>query len=111
MQVLNQEDWQNGHSEIADHRERTVHIRHGDNDRHVETMALNIRVESDLSPEILQRLTLQEHEEHEDETGDNRQDHHDIERPYMLPFDRDAHQEDADGDFAADGGETVRDFT
>ncbi|GMG32555.1 unnamed protein product [Aspergillus oryzae var. brunneus] len=111
MQLPNQEDRQNRHGEIAYHRERTIHIRHGDNDRHVETLAVNIRIESDLGPEILQRFTLQQHEEHEDETGDDRQDHDDIERPDMFSFDGDAHQEDTDGDFAADGGETVGDFT
>ena len=111
MQVLHQEDRQNSHREITDHRESTIDIRHGDNDLHVETMALDIRIESDLGPEILQRFTLQQHEEHEDEASNHRQDHDDIERPYMLSFNRDAHQEYTDGNFAADGGETVRDFT
>lgn len=62
------------------------------------------------SPEILKRFALQQHDEHEDETGYEGEEHDQIEDPDVHSFNRDSKEEDADRNLAADRGEAVCDF-
>lgn len=55
-------------------------------------------------------MALEEHQEHEDQTSKDSQDHDDVKDHDMKAFNRDAHQENADGDLARDGSEAIGDL-
>lgn len=74
-QRAHQKNRQDAHCEIAEGRKGTVHIGHGDDDLDIHTPPLDTRVKCRPRPEILERLALQQHDEHEDDAGHHRQGH------------------------------------
>ena len=109
-QLPDEEDGQNADGEITQRGKRTIHIGHGDDNLDIHARALNGWVVGGASPEILKRFALQQHDEHEDETGYEGEEHDQIEDPDVHSFNRDSKEEDADRDLAADRGEAVCDF-
>ena len=78
VQLSDQEYRQNAYSEIANRREGTVDIGHGNYDVDVYAGSLNVRIERNLGPKIRQRLALQEHQEPKDQATDDGKEHDDI---------------------------------
>jgi hypothetical protein len=72
---------------------------------------LDVRVHGRPCPEIRERLALQEHQEHEDQTRKHGQKHDDVEDPDMNSLDGDSQKKKANGDLAENGGEAVGNFT
>ena len=102
VKFVDEEDGQYADGEITQCSKCTVNVGHDHDDLHIHACALDIRVEGRPSPEVFQWPTLEEHEEHEDQTCNDGQGHNAVEEPDVDAFDSDAHQEDADGDLAAD---------
>lgn len=110
MQLAHHEDGQNTDGKITQCRKRAVDVGHGDDDMDVDAGARDGGVERGAGPEVLDGPALQQHDEHKGRPGDGCECDDAVEDPDVEAFDGDAAQEDADGDFAADGGPAVGDF-
>ena len=73
-------------------------------------MAVDIRVERLARPKVSEWLALQQHDEHEDHARNDGHDHDGPQDPNVDAPDRNAHQENADGDLAGHGREAVGNF-
>lgn len=111
MQLAHKEDRQNANGKVAQRREPTVHVGHGDDDLNVHAVAVNVRVKGLASPEVGEWLALQQHDEHEDHASNDGQDHDGPEDPDVETSNSNAHQENADGDFTGNGCKTICDLT
>lgn len=110
MKLAHEENGQQTDGEVADRRKGTIHVGHGDDDVDIDAVAVNVWVEGRSSPEVGEWLALQQHQEHEDKAGQHGQHHDGVQCPQVDWPDGDAHQENADGNLAEDGGEAVGDF-
>ena len=111
VQLVHDEDGQNADGEITHCGKCTVDVRHGNDNVDANAVPFDIRVHGRPRPEISQWLALQEHQEHEDQSRKNGQNHDDIEDPDMSSLDGDSHEENANRNLAENGGEAVCDFT
>lgn len=111
MQLAHDEYRQKAHSKVRQRRNGTVDVGHCNDNLDADAGALDIRVHGSARPEVLERLALQQHDEHEEQARQHGEGHDGREDPDMQALDGDAHQKDADGDFASDGREAVGDFT
>lgn len=111
VQFVHDENGQNADGEITDCGKCAVDVGHGDDNVDANAVTFDIRVQGRPRPEIRQWLALQEHQEHEDQSRKNGQNHDGVEDPDMSSLDGNSHQENANGDLAENGGEAVCDFT
>jgi hypothetical protein len=81
VQLGDKENRQNSNGEITECGECTVDVCHDDNDVDADAVALNLGVHGSSRPEVREWLALQEHEEKENDSSNDCEDHNRIEGP------------------------------
>jgi hypothetical protein len=91
VQLVHKEDWQDTDCEITQRRKGTVDVGHDDNDIDANAVSGDTGVHGNPGPEVCQRLALQQHQEHKDQSSNDGQDHDGVKNPDMKALDGDAH--------------------